>query len=240
MQPCGVEPDPGASPAAGGFARGTVDSLNGRSGAGNRLLGRRSHLPDRSSPSGWTDRRGRAPVVPGAVRVLGMALRRYHARLGCGGGVPPATRADRAPNVTTISSSAVPITPSPTSWCRPSPRARRLQMPPTWGVSGGRCSSASRSRAEHGKLGAEQCRDLSSAATVTYNPASRTATLTPWLASAKTPTVAVSGSVKDMAGTRSHGPGGPSHDRSESYAPPRTLLFAPGTYTGYRFNSAGW
>ena len=80
------------------------------------------------------------------------------------------------------------------------------------------------------------------AATVTYDPATFTATLRPSLplAPQATYSMALSGSIRDLAGnplawtTWSF-----TTARSEIYSPNRTLAFGPGTYTGYKFTSTG-
>ena len=86
-------------------------------------------------------------------------------------------------------------------------------------------------------------------ATVSYDAASRSATLRPHspLAAGQRYSVALSGSIRDLLGNPlpwtswayTTAPAGSSAYTGETYAPARTVGFAAGTHTGYRFDSAG-
>lgn len=240
--------DPGASPAAGGFARVTVDSLNVRSGAGTGF----SVVDLLSTGSVVSVQAG--PIAGGAHQwyLVQFGFSEWpsaaYPRLGwvaAGAGATSYLAPIGAPNVTTISSSAVPITPItdlvvPSLTARsPTPNATNVGLSPTVTVQ---FSEPVHGLSTGSMVLSNAANLIGLPATVTYYPATRTATLTPSarLLPKTTYRVALSGSIKDMAGN-------PvawtwwtfSTIASESYAPPRTLLFAPGTYTGYRFNSAG-
>ena len=77
---------------------------------------------------------------------------------------------------------------------------------------------------------------------VTYDPATLSATLRPTspLLPGTTYRMAMSGSIKDLAGNSLAWTWWTfTTVSSESFSPARTLLFAAGTYTGYRFSSTG-
>jgi hypothetical protein len=80
------------------------------------------------------------------------------------------------------------------------------------------------------------------AATLTYDPATLTATLRPTspLLPGTTYRMAMSESIKDLAGNSLAWTWWTfKTTSSETYTPARSLLFAAGTYTGYRFSSTG-
>jgi len=80
------------------------------------------------------------------------------------------------------------------------------------------------------------------ASTVTYTASTMTAVLRPVspLAPATTYTVALSGRIRDAVGTPlAWTTWSFTTTRSETYSPTRSLAFAAGTYTGFRFSSTG-
>jgi Big-like domain-containing protein len=79
-------------------------------------------------------------------------------------------------------------------------------------------------------------------ATVTYAASTLTAVLRPVrpLAPAATYSMALSGSIRDATGNSLAWTTWPfTTTRAETYSPTRSLSFAAGTYTGYRFSSTG-
>ena len=241
-------PAPRATLAIGGFASVSTSALNVRSGAGVGF----SVLD--TLPSGSAGRHpgragcgGRVPVVPGPVRLHRMAVGPVsEARLGrCRIERRRLPHAGWAPNVTTISAAATPVLPItdlvvPTVASRqPAPNATKVSLLPT--------ITARFSEAVHGVGGGTMIVSMASGssavpATISYDPATLTATLRPSarLVPGTTYRVAMSGSIRDVAGNSLPWTTWTfTTISSESFSPARTLLFAPGTYVGWRFNAAG-
>ena len=240
-------PAPGANLAIGGFARVAVDVLNVRSGAGTGFSALDTLPVDAlvavldgplvaggypwyqvqfdftEWPSAQYPRRGWVAAASGAVKYL----------------LPT-----KAPNVTTISPSAVPLTPTdltpPTLVARsPGPGATSIVLSPAVTA---RFSEPVHGLSTGSMVLTKTATQARVPATVTYDPVTRTATLRPTtrLEPSTAYQLGMSGSIKDMAGN-------PlpwtlwsfTTVASETYSPARSLLFAPGTYVGYRFNAVG-
>lgn len=239
-------PAPGTTLATGGFASVAVDVLNVRSGAGTSFS-----VVD-ALASGDT-----VAVLAGPVAAAGYnwyqvqfafsewPSAQYPRRgwVAAASGSTPYLVPAQAPNVTTISPGATPVLPV-TDLVRPSVTSR-LPVANATGVSLLPTVSVTFSEPVHGVSTGSMALSSSAgalAATVAYDAGTRTATLRPLaqLIPGVSYRVALSGSVRDMAGNSLPWTWWTfTTVTSVTFSPPRTVLFAPGTYTGYRFNARG-
>jgi spore germination protein YaaH len=241
-------PAPGAALAIGGFASISTSALNVRSGAGVGF----TVLSTLQSGSLVAVLAG--PVAAGGYQWYQVQFdftewpsARYPRRgwVAAGSSTAPYLAPTRAPNVTTISSSATPVLPitdlvPPTVVARqPARQAMKVGLLPT--------IAARFSEAVHGLGAGTMIVSLASGsgavpASVSYDPATLTATLRPStrLVPGMTYRVAMSGSIRDLAGNALPWTWWTfSTVASEAFSPARTLLFTPGTYVGWRFNAVG-
>jgi Bacterial SH3 domain. len=201
-------PAPGASLAIGGFARVAVEGLNVRSGAGTGF----STLDQLSSDAVVAVLGG--PVAAGGYQWYQVQFdftewpSAQYPRVGwiaAGSGTTPYLIPAWAPNVTTISSTAVPVLPitdlvTPTVIARgPGPNATNIARTTTVTA---RFSEPVKGVGTYSMILSNASTLVAVAATVTYDPATLYAVLRPSVALAPNTTyrVALSGRITDLMG----------------------------------------